>query len=99
MVCHRAQDFVIGRVVAEAELFVLRFGATNDFNRTDAEKFDDAPKFVDGERIVEVLANRQLDAGFVHELEGRSALAATWVVEEDVGHARRIAWVQNDVTQ
>ena len=87
---HRAEHVVVRGGVAEAECGVLRFAATDDFDRANAEELHDAAQLVDGERIVEIFTDRQLDSGVADELQRRAALAAAWVVEEDVSHWRRI---------
>ena len=86
MLGHGAEDLLVGRGVAEAKGLVLRLAAADDVDGADAEEPHDAAQLVDGERLAEVLAHRQLDAGVADELERRAALAAAGVVEEEVGH-------------
>jgi len=83
---HRAQHLVVRRGVAEAERRVWRLAAPHDLDRTDAEHLHDPAQLINGQRIAEVLPHRQLDGCLADEFQRRAALAAAWVMKEDVGH-------------
>jgi hypothetical protein len=97
MLGHRAQHLVVRRRVAEAEGGVLRLAAPHDVDRPYAENLRDPAQLVDGQRIVEILPDRQLGAGVGDELQRSAALAAAGVSRKKSGtgegyiHERRSA--------
>jgi hypothetical protein len=86
MLGHRAQYLVVRGGVAEGEGLELGLAATDDVDRADAEQLHDLAQFGDGQRIAQILADRQLDAGLADERQRSATLTAARVVEEEVSH-------------